>query len=330
MEGNMSGALRRGLGGGIIMLLGAGMAWGEEGKPAPPPPPSLMAQMGASKTVQEVYKEDLALAKSAELKKLLARKMVEDSKGEKGANRYALLATAVDLNCDAGDLSGALAAIGVMESSFSIDAVKIKADAATAAAKGARSVEDRKAFVEQVHGVIVGAVDADRYDLARPLADMAAEKARSTNDAELYRRAAADVQQVRDTESAFAEVKRSVAVLAEKADDADANLKVGRFRCLLKGDWERGLPLLAKGSDAALKALAEKELAGVKDVEEQVKLADAWWELSDTMAGGSRSNVRTHAAKWYQEALPTMTKGFTKLKVETRIKDAQGESKKPK
>ena len=49
-------------------------------------------------------------------------------------------------------------------------------------------------------------------------------------------------------------------------EDAEANFTVGRFYCLYKKDWPRGLPALARGSDAGLKALAVKELDPPKDV----------------------------------------------------------------
>ncbi|MBI3877243.1 MAG: hypothetical protein HY300_15015, partial [Verrucomicrobia bacterium] len=44
--------------------------------------------------------------------------------------------------------------------------------------------------------------------------------------------------------------------LAITPDDPGANLAVGQFLCFVKGDWESGLPLLAKSDDNVLKTLA--------------------------------------------------------------------------
>ncbi len=49
---------------------------------------------------------------------------------------------------------------------------------------------------------------------------------------------------------------------------------MGTFFCLLKGDWEKGLPMLAKGSDAALKKLAEQELAKPAEAPKESWLGD--------------------------------------------------------
>ena len=84
-----------------------------------------------------------------------------------------------------------------------------------------------------------------------------------------------------------------MATLKEKPDDPDANLIVGKYQCFTKGDWDKGMPMLAKGSDEKWKALAEKDIAGADSANEQVKLGDAWWDVS-----------KERAVYWYRLALP--------------------------
>jgi formylglycine-generating enzyme required for sulfatase activity len=110
--------------------------------------------------------------------------------------------------------------------------------------------------------------------------------------------------------------------LASKPNDPAANLAVGQFDCFVKAEWDRGLPLLALGSDAELRALAEKELAGVSDAGAQVELGDGWWALSETEAGLARDHLREHAAKWYERAQPSL-EGLAKAKVEKRLKEVE-------
>lgn len=52
-------------------------------------------------------------------------------------------------------------------------------------------------------------------------------------------------------------------LVALKLDPAnpEANLAVGRWYCFSNDDWEDGLPLLAAGSDANLKAVATGDLS---------------------------------------------------------------------
>ncbi|MDP2764851.1 MAG: hypothetical protein Q8O54_08445, partial [Brevundimonas sp.] len=66
-------------------------------------------------------------------------------------------------------------------------------------------------------------------------------------------------------------------------------------------DDRKGLPLLALGADAALKELAAKELKNPESVEEQLAVADAWWDAAEKAAGQERDAMRFHAGSWYQE-----------------------------
>lgn len=52
--------------------------------------------------------------------------------------------------------------------------------------------------------------------------------------------------------------------LEKSPDDAEASLQVGRHLCLVKGDWDAGLPLLAKGKDKSLADLAQSELGTIE------------------------------------------------------------------
>ena len=72
-------------------------------------------------------------------------------------------------------------------------------------------------------------------------------------------------------------------------DDAAASLAVGRWSCFWQGDWEEGLKLLAKGSDAALKSLAAEELAAKPaKADDSVARGDAWWNMAEKAAGRPR------------------------------------------
>ena len=77
-------------------------------------------------------------------------------------------------------------------------------------------------------------------------------------------------------------------------DDPDACLAVGRWYCFQQGDWDEGLKLLAKGSDAALKSLAAEELASKPSkAEDKVARGDAWWDLAEKADGQGQGR---HAA----------------------------------
>src|SRR5204862_5799174 len=92
--------------------------------------------------------------------------------------------------------------------------------------------------------------------------------------------------------------------------------------CFFRSDWAGGLPALARGSDAGLKTLAARELAGAETADAQASLGDGWWEMAQRSAGGPvKSAMLAHAADWYAKAAPNLD-GLAKAKVEKRIDEA--------
>ncbi|MGO8747017.1 MAG: SUMF1/EgtB/PvdO family nonheme iron enzyme, partial [Thermoguttaceae bacterium] len=111
--------------------------------------------------------------------------------------------------------------------------------------------------------------------------------------------------------------------LKTEPDDPDACLAVGRWTCFYRGDWDSGLKLLAKGSDGSLKSLAARELASKPSkAEDKVARGDAWWDLAEKATGKAKAAMRRRAGHWYGEAMPDITPGLAKAKVEGRLAQA--------
>jgi WD40 repeat protein len=91
------------------------------------------------------------------------------------------------------------------------------------------------------------------------------------------------------------------------------------YVCCRRGDWDRGLPLLARGNDPALHAAAVMDLASPTRPEAQVEVADTWWTLAATQAGHVRAALQRRAGYWYQQALPHLT-GLTRGRVKENLK----------
>src|SRR5260370_17029920 len=110
--------------------------------------------------------------------------------------------------------------------------------------------------------------------------------------------------------------------LATAPEDPAANLMFGRYLCFFQGDWSHGLPLLAKGSDVALKALAVKELAAPNTVKEQMAIADGWWNWGAVQKDREQRNLVKHAKDWYAKAGPASTEK-DRAAIINRILEAQ-------
>ena len=85
--------------------------------------------------------------------------------------------------------------------------------------------------------------------------------------------------------------------------DGPSHLLVGEFLCFVKDDWTHGLPLLAVGSDPALRNAAERDRkAADGTLLDGVLAGDAWFDVAADLERLQRSSARMRAAMWYRRA----------------------------
>ena len=112
----------------------------------------------------------------------------------------------------------------------------------------------------------------------------------------------------------------AMARLVDAPDDQEANLAVGRQLCEERGEWEAGIPLLARGSDPELSALAASEINRPEGAVEQVELADRWYAQARRTFAHAKEQVLAHAFSWYQQAKPGLS-GASKERVGRLIEE---------
>jgi len=114
-------------------------------------------------------------------------------------------------------------------------------------------------------------------------------------------------------------MKSVLQTLAKTPDDPAANNDMGQFLCFVKGNWDLGLRFLSKGSDAALKALAEKELALPLEPLDQAVIGDSWWDLAEKEKSPLRkTQMQAHARQLYETALPGLP-ALHRIRLEKRL-----------
>ncbi len=119
-------------------------------------------------------------------------------------------------------------------------------------------------------------------------------------------------------------LKPSMATLRVTPDDPEANLVVGRHECIVKGRWEKGMPMLAKSSDETLKAAVKLE-SEASEPEQIAKAADAWWAIADKeKTPVAKVAIKIHASDLYGKAVPQLT-GVAKATAEKRIAQSAAE-----
>jgi hypothetical protein len=285
--------------------------------------PNAAGLRDARKRVNDVFADEIAKAKTADQKNALAKKMLAASAEMKNDSdaRYVLLGMARDIALAAGDVQGALDAVSALDQ-YKLDGIKAKTDVLAAASKSIQTPGDALALVGSIDHVIDEALAAGRYDVAIQLAKLAASTAKSTKDADTTSHATTKLEDVREIEAASVGARKAAETLTKQPHDADAKLALGRFEGFQKGQWETSLPLLAQGSDAGLRSIAQRDLDHPADASKQVELADGWWALSEKEKGLAQRNIRAHAAQCYATALPNLT-GLAKAKAEKRVKEWQ-------
>lgn len=292
--------------------------------------PDGAALQEASQVVKEVYGEEYAAAKTDKQKKALAKKMIEQAaESTNAANRYVLLKVARDIGVQGSDYAIASEAIDKMGESFQVNTAQMKAAALTTLAKKTLPPPQRKLIVETALVLAEQAIAEDEFDKARQLGKIALSTATRLRDRKLLVQSRNCLDMIERIAKEYDAVRAATDTLEKKPNDSEANLVVGKYRCLVKGDWENGLPLLVLGSDETLKALAVKEMEEVSDPVEQAKLGDGWWDSAKGRDETATKRLMGRAAYWYRKALPKLS-GLVKAKVEKRIAETPIDPRRPR
>lgn len=274
----------------------------------------------AEKMIREVYREQYA-KKAPEDRQRLSHDLLEQGgkSQEDAAAAWVFLREAQDVALQAGDLKGALRAADAAARVFDVDGMALRHSVLGAFGKLAKSPDEFSALVEAQDPVIDEFVQSDQYDAAGQAATLLQGYARKSGDAVLVARAARRAKEVTEAKALFQGMKGVLETLAKTPTDPASNLEMGRFLCFVKGNWDLGLRFLVKGSDAALKALAERELAASEPPAERLALADAWYDLGEKEKSPLRkSQLMIHARVLYERALPGSSV-LAKAKIEMRL-----------
>ncbi len=217
----------------------------------------------------------------------------------------------------------ALEAIGQQ---YAVDTLVMATATLQRATTGARSPAANKELAQMAMKRIDDALARDDYQRAKTLAVAARDLARRMEvrdrDLALTRRAAERMAEVDARHQQYLEFLAAFQTLLRQPDDPQANLTVGRFYCLVKQDFDRGLPNLAKGSDTTLARLARAETPTPQQPGEMVALADRWYDAAKVAAAADRAGMRARAAYWYDKAEPGLS-GMTRDTAQHRLREIE-------
>lgn len=277
-----------------------------------PPEPPADAQKETLRLLKQVFKDDYARREPAQVRDF-ARKLLEQGVATKDdlPSRFVMIREARDLAVAAGDAETVHRACLALEQSFTVDGPALKLAALGRVAAGAKDAESLRSLVRAYLATAEDAVRADALEAASSAAVRAEAAAKSVQDAVLAGRAS--------------EFRREIASIKEdwlkaKSGEPEAT---GRHLCFIKGDWKKGLPLLAAEGKGALKELAAKDSAAPVESSAQAEVAEGWWDLAQKEKSSWRkARMVARSRHWIDRALGAAT-GLAKLKLERRLEEAE-------
>ncbi len=279
---------------------------------------------------EEEYAEAKARAQIRGLAQMLSQKALETT--DNPVARYVLLTEACNRSIAAGDSQLFRSTVQRIGREYAEDWLETAADTLYGEAQKTHDAEAGKAMAKTAMELTRTAIVRGDLELATRLAKAGRDMARSPKimerDLDLIKQAAARMNEVAVLRQRHADFLAAEKVLAERPDDPQANLTVGRYLCLVEGNFDRGLPSLLKSGDPLLAALAEAETARPKIAEElgpaeMAALGHGWWEASAKIEEIHRRSARSRAVHWYQKALPGLS-GLTRTKIERRLAEFRG------
>jgi hypothetical protein len=242
--------------------------------------------------------------------------------------RYVLLEMARDKAAEEFECTRAYQAVDELAKSFDdVDALEMKKDVLGIMAKSSKTPEDYYDVTDYAVKLIPRCVDADKYDAANALlalTDETRKKAKPGDDQkELETKVAAERRKVQEVQKEFEEAKASRETLETKSDDKEANLTWGKFVCTIKGQWDKGLPMLEKSGDEKWTPVAKMDLDKPAGGDAQVKVGDKWWELAQPEQGLARNQLKARAVFWYKKAENSVS-GLTQERIKKCIREVEG------
>ncbi len=279
---------------------------------------------------RQVFSERLSEAKGDQDKLKLAGEILDKAAemGEDPVGAYTLQNAAMRLAIDAGGIRELLRAVDQRVARFEVDPFQENMTWMLEFGRGVaqRDVKtiDGQEYVKRAVSVIFAAIHDDQYVDASSLARYSFRLIDQDRDEaipeQLTRLRGLLGQAKRD----FDEASKSLAAYRQNPNDGQAAADVGRYLCFIKGDWQRGLPLLTEGGPQVLQDMATLDLKGASDSTNKVAIADAWWDLSEKARSSVyRQSARDRAALWYRQAYEVMPDSLDRLHVKARLDEAE-------
>jgi len=283
------------------------------------PIPDAAKQKESEKTIREIYKQDYALSSPVSQQSLCAKLLRSGMEiKEPSADKFVLLREARVIALRNGLAEPAYRAIDTTADVFAIDAKKERADALKALS-AQTSPENHRSLAQVCLQLARNYVPTDDYEEAAKYVSQADASAKRAQDVSLTLAVQDYGKVLAETKREYGKAKAAILKLEKDPDDEAANVDAGKYLCFFKGDWTRGLLMLSRSSNAALKKLANDDLNDASEASGKMALGDNWWAYADKDKT-LKDKARERALNWYKQAW-TGLDGLQKDKARAKFRE---------
>lgn len=281
--------------------------------------PGDSAIAAARAKLRSVFSQEFSAANAPDKKRGLATMLHEEAqKTSNPAEMFALLDESAKLSIDAGDTQQGFDSFRTLERTFGVDTFPDRVEALVKVA-GRTDPSNAETLCTLALQLASIAEQRDDEERANKCFSVAASLARKTKDQQLVRQVTQKTTDFRDRMKAARETDKLLERYRQSPSDPDVCLKVGSHLCFENDDWESGLPLLSKGSDAALARIVRGEPAASRSPQAAIAVADQWAEWGSQQKAASKAGAARRAAYFYAKALGSLS-GLERASVEKRLK----------
>jgi hypothetical protein len=269
------------------------------------PPDSAQIAQGRE-GVRDGFGQDLEKAKTAFARKELAQRMLQVAKlpNQSAEYRWALFECARNLAVVNGDVPLCIQTLDDFTKVFNVNRAEIVSETAEKLWKTVPVARSGPLF-ELIEKTADTAVKVDDYKSAMQLFSLGNRLAQSTKDAWLVNR----------FDSRW---RRTKALAKDYGDVNDDDERMGRFLCFRKNDWNLGLLLLDKSTDAELSAVVKKDLKDPTQAKDRIALGESWMELAEKAKDPEKAGYLRRAYHWFRLGIEGQT-GLNKARIENRM-----------
>ena len=227
-----------------------------------------------------------------------------------------------EIAVQAGDVTSALKAVEILETRFDLPPLELRLASLEELSGGLKdSGQSARLLAAEAEKVLIAACDADDYPHAVRAHKIQLASLRKTGDRVKVAKAASVKSALLEAEQAYRLVPAALSALATNPENAEANGVAGTYYCLVKNNWDLGLPMLARGEDLKLRILARMDLDPDKGGPQRLQVADQYWDLASSYKLPQRRSLELRAAFHYAAARPLLTSGIDLVQAEKRIEE---------